>query len=57
MTAALNLALIVTVGSGLSEARTYDKDNKYNVTPSTTGANSKRFGSADAAGDNLSTTV
>lgn len=37
LTAALNLALIVTIGSGLSEARNYD----YTSNPA---ANGKNFG-------------
>lgn len=35
LTAALNLALIITIGSGLSEARNYD----YTSNPAATGKN------------------
>lgn len=46
MTAALNLALIITIGSGISEARAYDL-------PSTAPATGKRFGNGAAADDTI----
>ena len=46
MTAALNLALIITIGSGISEARGYDL-------PSTAPATGKRFGNGAASDDTI----
>ena len=58
MTAALNLALIVTLGSGLSEAHTYGQKN-YNDSARTAAPGSKGYGTNpnELAGGNGNTVV
>lgn len=55
LTAGLNLATIVAVGSGLSEGRTYG-DNVY-ATPSAAGVSGKPYNNGNAGTDHTGTTV